>query len=295
MELGNIGYIAGSLLLFLAIWVIYRREKSRRKIRNMQDQEKWQKLSALSEPFGFVYEPKEDIFVSHIYAWQRSSGYEALFDALAPKFNMIFHAYPVYFDYQDKTWLIEFWKGQYGINTGAEAGVYHANRLIPKSQRKLVNYNSVSNNEMPLIGLCLERRQKKLFSRKEYHWWMAAFRMGLFSQPEDLLMYVNIYFDTVAMAQAFAEGLKEAGFSPETYRIRGQRVSVVLEDGEEFTGIKKLHRSVVQSVNRCYCGLYRLVTMPFTTTADRMLFLYEQLPWCFRHMLRLHAFGKKHK
>ena len=39
---------------------------------------------------------------------------------------MIIDAYPVYFDYQDKTWMIEFWRGQYGINTGAEIGVYHA-------------------------------------------------------------------------------------------------------------------------------------------------------------------------
>ncbi len=289
------GYIFGILLFLLAVWLVRRREKSRKKIRNMSDKEKWKQLSALTEPFGFVYEPKEDIFTSHINAWQRSSGYEALFDELAPKFNMIFHAYPVYFDFQDKTWLIEFWKGQYGINTGAEAGVYHSNRLIPVKQRRLVHYNAVSDEEMPMIGICLERKQKKLFSKKGYHWWMAAFRMGLFSQPEDLVMYANIYFDTVAMAQAFAEGLKEAGFASEAYRIRGQRVSVVLDEGKEFTGMKKLHRKAVQGLNQCYCSLYRLVTMPFTKTADRMLFLYEQLPWCFRHMLRLHAFGRKHR
>lgn len=299
MTSGSIGYILGLILagaaVLLAVSFVYRREKSRWKIRHMPDEEKWELLSSLTEPFGFIYEPIEDIFVSHIDAWQREHGYMALFDRLAPKFNMIFDAYPVYFDYQDKTWLIEFWKGQYGINTGAEVGVYHANRLVPKNQRKLIQYNAVSNEEMPLIGVCLEKRWKKLFSRKKYHWWLAAFRMGTFSQPKDLVMYVNISFEDVCAAQAFYEGLEEAGFPKENYRLHNRRVSVLLNQSQEHQGLDRIHRAAVQGLNRCFCGLYRLVTMPFTKTADRMLFLYGQLPWCFKHMLRLHAFGRKHK
>ncbi len=295
MEPKSIGLLFAGLLLLLVIWFIWRREKSKRKIRHMSDEEKWNLLSELTEPFGFVYEPIEDIFVSHINAWQREHGYMALFDKLAPKFNMIFDAYPVYFDYQDKTWLIEFWKGQYGINTGAEVGVYHANRLVPKDQRKLIQYNAVSDEEMPVIGVCLERRFQKLFSRKKYHWWLAAFRMGTFSQPKDLVMYANISFEDMQAAQAFYDGLKEAGFAEEKYRIRGHRVSVLLDETEKHSRFEKVHRSMVQGANRAFCGLYRLVTRPFTKTADRMLFLYEQLPWCFKHMLRLHAFGRKHK
>lgn len=295
MEPKSIGLIFAALLLLLGICFIYRREKSKRKIRSMSDEEKWESLSALTEPFGFVYEPVEDIFISHLDAWQRKQGYVALFDRLAPKFHMIFDAYPVYFDYQDKTWLIEFWKGQYGINTGAEVGVYHANRLVPKEQRKLIQYNAVSNEEMPLIGVCLERKWQKLFSRKKYHWWLAAFRMGTFSQPKDLVMYANISFANVEAAQAFVEGLKEAGFSKEKYRIRGRRISVVLDESEKHTGWDNVHRGLVQEVNKTFCVLYHFITRPFTKTADRMLFLYEQLPWCFKHMLRLHAFGRKHK
>lgn len=97
----------------------------------MGEEERAAQLSVLTKPFGFVCKPEEEILVSTEDAWQRKYGYEALYDALAPHFNMIFDYYPVYFDYQGKTWLIEFWKGQYGINTGAEAGIYHANRLDP--------------------------------------------------------------------------------------------------------------------------------------------------------------------
>lgn len=299
MEVKSIGYIFGVIFAILVavflVGVIYRRYRGKQKIRHMPDEEKWQLLSSLTEPFGFVYEPLEDIFVSHRDAWQREHGYMALFDRLAPKFNMIFDAYPVYFDYQEKTWLIEFWKGQYGINTGAEVGVYHANRRIPKEQRKFVQYNAVSDEEMPIIGISLEKNWQKLFSYKKYHWWLAAFRMGMFSQPKNLEMYVYITFDDMQAVEAFCQGLEEAGFAKEQYRIHGYRVSILLDSFQKHKGLEKWHRSIVQGINKCFCGLYKFTTRPFTKTADRMLFLYEQLPWCFKHMLRLHAFGRKHK
>ena len=34
--------------------------------------------------------------------------------------GMVFETLPVYFDYAGKTWLIQIWKGQYGICTGCE-------------------------------------------------------------------------------------------------------------------------------------------------------------------------------
>lgn len=287
-----VGWALGVLLVLLVIWLIWRREICKRKVKQMSEKEKMILLNELTTPFGFAYEPGQDIFVSQINAWQRKEGYEALFDNLASKFNMIMDCFPVYFDYRNRTWLIEFWKGQYGINTGAEVGVYHANRPIPKRQRKKVHYNAVSDEEMPLIGMCLKRRQEHLFSLKGYHWWLAAFRMGLFTQPKDLTLYASLTFCNCEAAEAFAKGLTEAGLS-EKYRIRGRRVTVMLDETKCYKGMEKLHRAIVQGCNRFYCGLYRIVTAPFTKTADRMLFLYEQLPWCFRHMLRLHSFGRK--
>ena len=297
MGMEKMGWIFLALFLILLIWAIWRREMCKSKIRHMGREEKQKLLSDLTAPFGFLYEPGQDIFVSRRNAWQRKEGYEALFDNLAPNFNMIMDVFPVYFDYRDKTWLIEFWKGQYGINTGAEVGVYHANRLIPKNQRKWVHYNAVSDEEMPLIGICLEKRGQKLFTLKKYHWWLAAFRMGMFSPPKELFMYVKITFSDIAAAEAFEQGLKEAGCLRWQYRVRGRRVMVTL-DRSCGTLLKSnkfaaLHRSLVQCINRFYCRLYQIATHPFKRTEDRMLFLYEQLPWCFQHMLRLHSFGRK--
>lgn len=290
--LEKIGLAVLVCLVLLVIWLIWRREKCKRNVMRMSEKEKAARLNELTVPFGFAYEPKQDLFVSQINAWQRKEGYEALYDNLASKFNMIIDSFPVYFDYRNRTWLIEFWKGQYGINTGAEVGVYHANRPIPKKQRRKVHYNAVSDEEMPLIGVCLKRREKHLFSLKGYHWWLAAFRMGLFTQPKDLTLYASLTFHSCEMAEAFAMGLTETELS-DKYRIRGRRVTVALDQTNDYKGMQKLHRAIVQGFNCFYCGVYRIVTMPFTRTADRMLFLYEQLPWCFRRMLRLHAYGRK--
>lgn len=284
---------AGILLLLFFVWLIWRREMCKRKIRRMGEQEKLALLNELIAPFGFSYEPRQEVFTSRVDAWQRREGYEALFDNLASKFHMVIDAFPVYFDYRDKTWMIEFWKGQYGINTGAEIGVYHANRRIPEEQRRKVHYNAVSDEEMPLIGMRLERKYRRLFAGKAFHWWFTAFRMGMFSEPEDLILRSSITFCDPAQAKAFGEGLLKAGCPKSRFRVRNRRVTVLFDWTQSHTGFEKFYRRFVQKCNRIYCRLYQLATLPFTKTSDRMLFLYEQLPWCFRRMLRLHAPGRK--
>ena len=289
-------YAALFILLLLALLSMlfchFRRRKIIRRIRDMEKCEKCSLLEELAQPFGYAYHCCCGFFSSTLDAWQKSAGYTWIYDFMAPRFQMVFDSLPVYFNYRGRTWLIEFWKGQYGINTGAEVGVYHANRPIPKNQRKKVHYNAVSDEEMPIIGMCLKWRSKNLFSLKKRHWWLAAFRMGLFTQPKDLTLYASLTFGSCEEADAFTEGLRETELS-DKYRIRGRRVTVILDETNHHKGKERLYRVLVQRINRFYCRMYRLVTLPFTKTADRMLFLYEQLPGCFRHMLRLHSFGRK--
>ena len=74
---------------------------------------------------GFAYHLMDDYFYSRMDCWQREVGYCRLYDEGAPFFNMIFDAEPITFSYGGKRWLIELWKGQYGITTGAEIGIYN--------------------------------------------------------------------------------------------------------------------------------------------------------------------------
>ena len=79
----------------------------------MSKTNKIRKINELAEPFGFYYIEREDIFSSRKDAWQRKMGYDISYDYAAPMSNMVIDSLPVYFDYDDKTWLIELWKGQY--------------------------------------------------------------------------------------------------------------------------------------------------------------------------------------
>ncbi|MEI3236147.1 MAG: DUF4474 domain-containing protein [Lachnospira sp.] len=90
-------------------------------------------LDELMQPFGFLSCPQQNVITSDIDSWQRTFGYTRLFDYSAPHFKMVFDCEPVYFDYDNRTWLIEFWKGQYGISCGAEIGIYRADTILSRT------------------------------------------------------------------------------------------------------------------------------------------------------------------
>ena len=107
------------VLLFFFCLNHWRRKKIIQKVRCMCMKEKCCILDELIAPFGYAYLPAQDIFTSRLDVWQRDFGYCTLYDKAAFRFNMVFDCLPVYFEYDGRTWLLELWKGQYGINTGA--------------------------------------------------------------------------------------------------------------------------------------------------------------------------------
>lgn len=275
------------VILSVLTLAVLRRARSKRKVRSMGMSEKIRILNELAEPFGFQYLWEEDIFTSNIDAWQRKRGYEALYDRLAAGANMVIDAWPVYFDYDGRTWLIEFWKGQYGINTGGEVGVYHAKEIVLPHLYKETHFEAAKNSEMPQICCRLERKEEKVYEIYARHWWLTGFRMGTFSKPSELRMMTTFSFEDIAMAQAFFEGLQKSGRPRNRFRICGREVYVRMDFSSHDPFFRRIHRSLVQLGNHIYCLLYRGVTRPFTQTADRMLFLYYQVPSCFGRMLRL--------
>ncbi len=85
---------------------------------------------------GFEYDPEQDYFFSSLYPWQRKYGYTRLYDVVAPPMSMIIDSEPIRFEYGGYKWLIELWKGQYGMTTGCEIGVYCTKKFIPKEDVK---------------------------------------------------------------------------------------------------------------------------------------------------------------
>lgn len=192
----------------------------------------WIPVSTLSEVIykaGFLYDPNQDIIYSRKDALQKKFGYCYAYDAYALFAFFVFDCEPIFFRHANKEWMIELWKGQYGIETGCEVGVYNRGDgdnspdllLLDKTigTRKNDQYHSkfykcIDQDEYLQIAFRLYRNGKELFSRgPEYHWWLTGFRWGIASRPEDLVMKVSIKFSDAEMQQAFVASLQQMGYN----------------------------------------------------------------------------------
>lgn len=251
-------------------------------------------LNELIAPFGYSYNLSQDLFSSRIDAWQRSFGYGSLYDNAASHLGIVFDCFPVYFNYQGRTWLIELWKGQYGINTGCEIGIYYADRILHEDELENTIFQSVSDSDMLPMAFTLQRIEDNIACLAGKHWWLTAFRPGCFSQPSDLRMHASITFPTAEMTNAFVKELLHS--QPSVYDIRRHfnRITFSFVDGIPANGfLPKLSRKISQWNNRFWCKVFLSVTKPFTLSMDRVLYLYYYLPFAFRKTLRIHKYKKK--
>lgn len=281
-------FLFGIFFVICAFFWLFGWRRRRRiicKVRDMDTCEKLCMLNDLIEPYGFSYNIKQDTVVTTVDAWQRQFGYRALFDKTAAYFNMVFDCEPVYFDYDGKTWLIELWKGQYGINTGSEVGVYHADSILLPSQYRKAHFKSASDNEMPEICSELYKEGKTVFTIREKHWWLAGFRMGCFSRPRDLSMRVSITFPNCCMMQSFVKALHASGYSDCALCICGLTVTVTFVKPSVRYRRQRLRRAISQWKNRLFCRIFCRITRPFSCTHDKLLYLYFYLPFAFRRMI----------
>ena len=271
-----------------------RRKKIICKINAMDYCTKCSLLNELVYPFGYDFHCDCGFFSSTVDAPQRQAGYTRLYDYMAPRFQMVFDSLPVYFDYRGRTWLIEFWKGQYGINTGAEIGIYHADSIIPESDYKNAWFSCAEENEMLDCSFRLCKCENECICNSGRHWWLTAFLVGCFSRPSCLAMESCICFPNREMLSAFLNGLKRADCPEDCLSVRGLSVCFVFHrDTTKYNLLTRFWRRFSQWKNKLFCKLYLWVTRPFLCTEDRVLYLYYYLPRAFRKLLRLRRFNKR--
>lgn len=94
------------------------------------------------------------------------------------------------------------------------------------------------------------------------------------------------------MEQTFFRALLQSSLPRECYHVRGNRVHIQfgaiydLSSGKNHPLLYRLHVLIVQAQNRMNCGLFNLLTRPFTDTMDKILYLYALLPFTIRLFLR---------
>lgn len=292
--------IAAAILLFLIIFFCHRyhcHKRAKCRVRQRSDQEKIRDINQALEPFGFAYHFRKDIFYSLEHAWQRTFGYGKLYDEMAPAMNMIIQSEPIYFEYGGRRWMIEFWKGQYGITTGAEVGIYAEKKPGREEDPRKIFYQCVPEEEEIPIGMVLYKNGKRLFQRDKRHWWLTGFSLGEFSWPGELMLEVSLNFPDLEMMESFLEGCYLAGYSKEDLHVWYKRVSFRLYQPktEQPKKYGKIFRRWIQWQNQHNCRLYQRVTKDFSRTIDKLDYLMQAYPRIFRIIIKTGriAWGKK--
>ena len=283
------------LIVLLLLFFCHRKKKKLiDKICRLSMHDKCCFLNELTEPFGYKYDVRQDIFTSTVDAWQKFYGYGNIYDRLAPHASMIFDCQPIYFDFEGKTWLIEFWKGQYGINTGSEIGIYRASGIVPPEQRKTTMFAAVPEEEYLDMRTELLCKGEPIAAFSAVHWWLTMFCMGRFSHPKELTLNVSIRFTDMNMRDAFVDALFDNGYDPESVCVCfGTVIFTVQIPHKHRCFLRRLYRCYVQWKNHMFCRLFHFITRPFSNTCDKILYLYFYVSFAFRHMLRLKRFRKR--
>ena len=278
-------------LLFLLVCGVTlftcRRHKCIQKVCSLTHSQKCELLNSVMAPFGYLYDASQDVISNRCDAWQRNIGYTSLFDRAAVSFHMVFDCLPVYFDYAGRTWLLEFWKGQYGINTGAEIGLYYSDRILEKDEYLRTRFRAVSNADILSFSYVLSHRDSCYAQMADRTWWLTSFSPGLFANPSQLTLHAAVAFPNYEMLRSFLEGLLSTGFSKTSIKCCGTSVQLCFENppGLPHTCLMRFRRGLAQFHNRLACRLYQLITGVFCLTLDRLVYLYYLLPRFFRRLL----------
>src|SRR3954447_21317050 len=117
--------------------------------------------------------------------------------------------------------MIELWKGQYGLETGCEVGVYTRPSGSSGTGYDLLDatvgkrpgdgvpshnlfYDCASDADRLQLSATLSRDGTVLFTRgPEPHWWLTGFKWGVLSDPTQLSVDVAITLKDDAMRDAF--------------------------------------------------------------------------------------------
>ncbi len=168
---------------------------------------------------GYLYDPEEQCFYTADDPWQRNFGYNEIYDQSASLVAIIIETCRLKFEYDDRDWMIQLWKGNYGfVLYGAEIGIYNK----PKD-RELEHYDCATDKDMLQMEMTLYEKTEilgvetwvKTFSRPyERQWWHTGFVWGnvMTRFDTDLRMYARITMRDYAMLASCEGAFREQGF-----------------------------------------------------------------------------------
>jgi len=225
---------------------------------------------------GFSYSIKDDVFYSTNDAWQRNFGYCHLYDEAMPSAGMIVDCEPISFDFNNRHWLILLRKGQYGMATGGEAGIYNTtNPAIRAPGFHGIFYESISDLDSFPITITLKKNRKKILRRSSTTGWFAGLKFTDFSTTSSLQLDAKFVFPNKKMRNAFLSGLKDAGYSSKEYTSYFTTAIVHFTTPHTLQPASRtrVQEAIVQQANENNCKLYHQQKQHSTNTLENFRLL----------------------
>ena len=240
---------------------------------------------------GYDYDWQQDLFYAVKDPWQKRFGYCRLYDESAAALGMVIDCEPITFDYGRKRWMLELWKGQYGLMTGAEIGLYNTTRPgldIPELFTGAF-YDSAGDDEELQMSYTLFKDKKVLLRRKDVHWWLTGFKLGTFAKPSALKLQAEITFPDRYMRDAFLKGLAVLGYGDKEIRVNGAAVMVLFtkphsrQPGTRRGVVGKL--ALVQ--DRWLVGRYTRLTQNAPNTYKALMLIKTRTPLLYARVMKM--------
>lgn len=172
-----------------------------------------QRAAVFSDGFlGYKFDPAGQYYYTTDDPWQRNFGFNVLYDLGAPFVNFYYDTFRCKFTCDKKDWMIQFWKGQYGlVFIGCEIGVYNK----PEG-RTPEHYDCAADEDMLNMAMTFYRKGEEVFTRNyAKYWWCTGFVPGTldsFRDRSELSMRCRITMKNKKMRQGFCDALVKNGF-----------------------------------------------------------------------------------
>jgi hypothetical protein len=284
------GIPAVLFLLFLVLIVLAFRAAYDRypKAPNTTDEAKFKKLIHKA---GYAYDPVQGIFYSRMDAWQKKYGYCRLYDEAAAPSGMILDSEPVYFKYGGKRWLVQFWKGQYYLNTGCEIGIYYSEGPdldIPGFFNGTF-YKCVEPDDRIDMAFYLYKNGRELFYRDERHWWLTGFKTGEFSEPWELSMLVRLTFREAGMCRSFVRAMRKIGYQEYEISTNGVTVEFLFNRPRTPQPLTRNEETdwIIQRNNERVCSRFMEITGKYDKWEDKLKAIREQEPLLYDAVINM--------
>ncbi len=172
---------------------------------------------------GFNTNAYDALVYAPMYCWMKDFGF-------CVEYDMLCYVLPVYcyntrrfkFDYGDKEWMIQIWKGNYLITNGGEVGIYNRDKGSFGTFYNVVE----EENEMNMSLLITHGDDVLVDMQEQRHWWINGFKLGkrLYS-PHSLDMTFTIEMPDEEMLSAFTKSIDKNFFHDVYYSVEGLKVT----------------------------------------------------------------------